>query len=36
MLCFFFREVLGCVDLDSDVVSISNDSGGDVEAIDFA
>jgi hypothetical protein len=35
MLCVF-QGIYGCVDLDSDVDSISNDSGGEVEAMEFA
>ncbi|WJX46286.1 hypothetical protein P8452_33105 [Trifolium repens] len=30
------KGIYGCVDLDSDVDSISNDSGGEVEAMEFA
>jgi hypothetical protein len=33
---WFFQGVSGCVDVDSDVDSISNDSASEVQAIEFA
>jgi hypothetical protein len=33
---FFFQGITGCVDLDSDVDSGSNDSASEVQAMEFA
>ncbi|WJX45739.1 hypothetical protein P8452_32600 [Trifolium repens] len=35
-VCMDSKGMSGCVDLDSDVDSISNDSGGEVQAMEFA